>query len=157
MRNSPNTVPAKVAFSIDFRHPEAAVLDARGGQIERVCRRFAGRCTVKVSETFNRAPLAFPDRIVDAIENAARALGTSHMRLPSGAFHDANFIADLAPTGVIFVPCEKGISHSPAESARPEISRPAPGSSPQRWSSWPTPGDRRPSNCGWAGRHVDPN
>ncbi len=118
--NSPNTVPAKVAFSIDFRHPEAAVLDARGGQIERVCRRFAGRCTVKVSETFNRAPLAFPDRIVDAIENAARALGTSHMRLPSGAFHDANFIADLAPTGVIFVPCEKGISHSPAESARPE-------------------------------------
>jgi N-carbamoyl-L-amino-acid hydrolase len=42
------------------------------------------------------------------------------MRLPSGAFHDANFIAEIAPTGMIFVPCAKGISHSPAESARPE-------------------------------------
>jgi N-carbamoyl-L-amino-acid hydrolase len=42
------------------------------------------------------------------------------MRLPSGAFHDANFIADLAPAGMIFVPCKDGISHSPAEYARPD-------------------------------------
>ena len=40
--NSPNTVPARVTFSIDFRHPDAAVLDDRGGRIEQVCRRFAG-------------------------------------------------------------------------------------------------------------------
>jgi N-carbamoyl-L-amino-acid hydrolase len=57
---------------------------------------------------------------VAAIERAARRLGLGHMRLTSGAFHDANFVADLAPTGMIFVPCAKGISHSPAESARPE-------------------------------------
>jgi N-carbamoyl-L-amino-acid hydrolase len=57
---------------------------------------------------------------VGAIETAAQALGIGHMRLPSGAFHDANFIADLAPSGMIFVPCAKGISHSPAESAKPE-------------------------------------
>jgi N-carbamoyl-L-amino-acid hydrolase len=118
--NSPNTVPARVTFSIDFRHPEAAVLDARGGRIEEICRRFAGPCEVRISETFNRAPCAFPARIVDTIERAAQALGLAHMRLPSGAFHDANFIADVAPTGMIFVPCEKGISHSPAENARPE-------------------------------------
>jgi N-carbamoyl-L-amino-acid hydrolase len=118
--NSPNTVPARVTFSIDFRHPDALVLDARARQIERVCRRFAGRCAVRINDTFNRAPSMFPDRIVDAIEHAARALGIAHMRLPSGAFHDANFIADLAPTGMIFVPCAKGISHSPAESAKPE-------------------------------------
>jgi beta-ureidopropionase / N-carbamoyl-L-amino-acid hydrolase len=118
--NSPNTVPARVVFSIDFRHPEAAVLDARGGRIEETCRRFAGRCEVHLSETFNRPPCAFPARIVDTIEGAAQALGLAHMRLPSGAFHDANFIADVAPTGMIFVPCEKGISHSPAENARPE-------------------------------------
>ena len=54
------------------------------------------------------------------IERAARGLGLAHMRLPSGAFHDANFIADVAPTGMIFVPCENGISHSPAENATPE-------------------------------------
>ena len=118
--NSPNTIPARVTFSIDFRHPEAAVLEHRGPRIAELCRRFAGPCEVTVSETFNRPPCVFPARIVDAIEKAAHELGIPYMRLPSGAFHDANFIADLAPTGMIFVPCEKGISHSPAENARPE-------------------------------------
>ncbi len=118
--NSPNTVPAKVAFSIDFRHPEAALIEARSARIERVCRRLAGSCAVRVRETFNRPPSVFPERIVASVENACRALGIGHMRLPSGAFHDANFIADLAPTGMIFVPCERGISHSPAENAKPE-------------------------------------
>lgn len=118
--NSPNTVPAKVTFSIDFRHPEAAVLAARGGRVEAVCRRCAGSCAVTVTETFNRQPCVFPDAIVGTIENAARHLGIRHMRLASGAFHDANFITELCPTGMIFVPCEKGISHSPAENARPE-------------------------------------
>jgi N-carbamoyl-L-amino-acid hydrolase len=118
--NSPNTIPARVTFSIDFRDPEAAVLERRGRRIADLCRRFAGACEVTVTETFNRPPCVFPARIVDAIENAATDLGLAHMRLPSGAFHDANFIADIAPTGMIFVPCEKGISHSPAENAKPE-------------------------------------
>jgi N-carbamoyl-L-amino-acid hydrolase len=118
--NSPNTVPARVTFSIDFRHPDAAVLDELGGRIEQVCRRLAGSCAVQVTETFNRPPCVFPAPIVEAVEAAAQDLGIPHMRLPSGAFHDANFIADVAPTGMIFVPCEKGISHSPAENAKPE-------------------------------------
>jgi N-carbamoyl-L-amino-acid hydrolase len=118
--NSPNTVPARVTFSIDFRHPDAAVLDARAARIEQVCRRLAGACAVRITETFNRPPCAFPATIVDAVESAAQDLGLAYMRLPSGAFHDANFIADVAPTGMVFVPCEKGISHSPAENAKPE-------------------------------------
>jgi N-carbamoyl-L-amino-acid hydrolase len=118
--NSPNTIPAQVTFSIDFRHPEAGVLNDRSSRIESVCRRFAGPCDVRVTETFNRPPSVFPARIVDAIERAARDLDIAHLRLPSGAFHDANFIAEVAPTGMIFVPCEKGISHSPAENANPE-------------------------------------
>ena len=117
--NSPNTVPAKVTFSIDFRHPDAVVLEDRAGRIEQVCRRFAGACAVRVTETFNRPPCVFPAPIVDAVETASRDLGIPYLRLPSGAFHDANFIADVAPSGMIFVPCEKGISHSPAENAKP--------------------------------------
>jgi N-carbamoyl-L-amino-acid hydrolase len=113
-------VPAKVTFSIDFRHPELAVLDQRGARIETVCRECAGPCEVKVTETFNRVPCVFAARIVDAIEAAAEVAGCRHMRLPSGAFHDANFIADLAPAGMIFVPCAQGISHNPAEYATPE-------------------------------------
>jgi beta-ureidopropionase / N-carbamoyl-L-amino-acid hydrolase len=118
--NSPNVVPAKVTFSIDFRHPEARVLDQRGGRIEEVCRNSAGPCTVRLRETFGRPPCVFPEAIVAAIERAAKLTGSRHMRLPSGAFHDANFLADLAPSGMIFVPCAKGISHSPAEYASPE-------------------------------------
>ena len=118
--NSPNTVPARVTFSIDFRHPEAAVLEERGGRIAEVCQSAAGPCAVAVTETFRRAPCLFPAAIVDAVERAASLTGHRHMRLPSGAFHDAGFIADMAPTGMIFVPCAKGISHSPAEYAKPE-------------------------------------
>jgi N-carbamoyl-L-amino-acid hydrolase len=118
--NSPNTVPARVTFSVDFRHPELAVLEQRGARIEATCRAHAGPCAVAVTETFNRVPCVFPDRIVGAIEAAAELTGCRHMRLPSGAFHDANFIADLAPAGMIFVPCKDGISHSPAEDAKPE-------------------------------------
>jgi N-carbamoyl-L-amino-acid hydrolase len=117
--NSPNTVPARVTFSIDFRHPEARVLDEHGARIEAVCQASAGPCAVTVTETFNRAPCVFPEAIVAAIERAAGIAGCRHMRMPSGAFHDANFLADLAPTGMIFVPCAKGISHSPAEYASP--------------------------------------
>jgi len=112
-------VPARVTFSIDFRHPEARVLEERGGRIEAVCREAGGPCAVSVTETFNRPPCVFPDAIVAAIERAAKLTGCRHLRMPSGAFHDANFVADLAPTGMIFVPCAKGISHSPAEYASP--------------------------------------
>jgi N-carbamoyl-L-amino-acid hydrolase len=42
------------------------------------------------------------------------------MRLASGAFHDALFMNDICPTGMVFVPCERGISHNPAENAKPE-------------------------------------
>jgi N-carbamoyl-L-amino-acid hydrolase len=118
--NSPNVVPARVAFSIDFRHPAARVLDERGARIEAICRAAAGGCAVRVTETFSRPPCVFPGAIVDAIERAAEIAGCRHMRMPSGAFHDANFLAELAPTGMIFVPCAKGISHSPAEYASPE-------------------------------------
>jgi N-carbamoyl-L-amino-acid hydrolase len=118
--NSPNTVPARVTFSIDFRHPEARILNERGARIEAVCQAGAGPCAVTVTETFNRPPSVFPAAIVDAIERAADLTGCRYMRMPSGAFHDANFLADLTPTGMIFVPCAKGISHSPAEYASPE-------------------------------------
>ena len=118
--NSPNTVPGKVTFSIDFRHPNAEVLERGAARIEAVCRRFAGPCMVRVSQTFRREPCTFQASVVDGIERAAHALDLPYMRLQSGAFHDANFLADVCPTGMIFVPCERGIRHSPAERAKPE-------------------------------------
>jgi N-carbamoyl-L-amino-acid hydrolase len=51
---------------------------------------------------------------------AAGRLQESHLRLASGAFHDALFMNGTCPTGMIFVPCERGISHNPAENADPD-------------------------------------
>jgi len=76
-------------------------------------------CDIRIQETFNRQPCVFPAEIVDLVESAAASLGESHMRLASGAFHDALFMTDICPTGMIFVPCERGISHNPAENAVP--------------------------------------
>ena len=116
---SPNTVPERVVFTIDLRHPEAAVLDRLGDAIAGVSRDRAGPCAVTVTETQHSAPVAFPDTMTGMIRGAAAALGLGHMDLPSGAGHDAKALADICPTGMIFVPCEKGISHNPAESASP--------------------------------------
>ncbi|MGI9421023.1 MAG: M20 family metallo-hydrolase [Geminicoccaceae bacterium] len=117
--NSPNTVPEEVLFSIDFRHPDGAVLESRGDRIAEICQRHAGPCTVSVAETFNRAPSIFASGLVDALERAARTQSIGCQRMPSGAFHDANFLAEVCPTAMLFVPCERGISHNPAENAKP--------------------------------------
>ena len=57
------------------------------------------------------------NRVVGLIEGTARELGLAVMAMPSGAGHDAQLIAPLCPTGMLFVPCLKGISHSEAERA----------------------------------------
>jgi N-carbamoyl-L-amino-acid hydrolase len=77
-------------------------------------------CDVKVTPTLHDDPCVFDAAVVDAIESAANTLGVSNMRLPSGASHDANYMARVCPTGMIFVPCENGVSHNEAENATPE-------------------------------------
>ena len=55
-----------------------------------------------------------------AMRKAADLAGIRTLDLPSGALHDAKFLQDVCPSGMIFVPCEKGISHNEAENAKPE-------------------------------------
>ena len=117
--NTSNSVADRVRFTIDFRHPDKAVLLARGDAIEGVARAAVRNAGVVVTETFRALPVAFHPLVVGAVEDAAGALGLSHMRLPSGAFHDAQFVVPVCPTGMIFVPCRKGISHNPAEYSEP--------------------------------------
>ena len=115
--NTPNSVAAKVSFSIDFRHPDGALLAARGDAIAATCRGAARACSVAVTETLTLQPCVFDAAVVDTVEQAAAGLDLAHMRLPSGAFHDAQFMSAVCPTGMIFVPCANGISHNPAEPA----------------------------------------
>jgi len=117
--NSSNSVAKTVRFTIDFRHPDLAVLETRGDAIEPTIRAAVRTCDVKVTERFHAAPVVFAPDVTEAVARAAAAQGLSAQRLPSGAFHDAQFIVPLCPTGMIFVPSHRGISHNPAEYSSP--------------------------------------
>lgn len=117
---SPNTVPGHVLFTIDFRHPEDEVIARLGDQVERICKELAAPCTVTVRETTRNPSTWFDRAVVDRVAQAARDLNLPAMEIFSGAGHDARYMAPICPTGMIFVPCERGISHNEAESATPE-------------------------------------
>lgn len=118
--NSSNSVADLVRFSIDFRHPDRSVVLARGNAIEGVIQSALLHCTAVVHERFTAMPTQFQPLVPDAVERAARAQGLAALRMPSGAFHDAQFMVPLCPTGMIFVPCRDGISHNPAEYSAPD-------------------------------------
>jgi N-carbamoyl-L-amino-acid hydrolase len=110
--NSPNTVPGRVLFTIDFRHPERAVLQRLGDRVDGVCRAHAGGCAVTVVESLNAPPTAFDPEVLALVRGAAGRQGFPHIDMVSGATHDAKFMTGLCPSGMIFVPCAGGISHN---------------------------------------------
>ncbi|TCZ57917.1 M20 family metallo-hydrolase [Roseicella aquatilis] len=118
--NSSNSVAETVRFTIDFRHPDAAVLTERGDAIEATIRGAVRNCGVQVTERFHALPVEFAPEVTGAVARAAAAQGLAARRMPSGAFHDAQFMVPLCPTGMIFVPSRRGISHNPAEYSSPE-------------------------------------
>jgi N-carbamoyl-L-amino-acid hydrolase len=117
--NTSNTVADTVRFTIDFRHPDKDMLIANGDAIEPTIRSAVKNCEVTVTERFHALPVEFDALVTDAVEDAATAQGLSSIRMPSGAFHDAQFMVPLCPSGMIFVPCRKGVSHNPAEYSTP--------------------------------------
>jgi beta-ureidopropionase / N-carbamoyl-L-amino-acid hydrolase len=117
--NSSNSVAQTVRFTIDLRHPDNSILQPRGNAIEGVVQSAMRYCTAKVIERFSATPTVFHPMVPNAVEAAARAQGLRALRLPSGAFHDAQFMHPLCPTGMIFVPCRGGVSHHPSEYSEP--------------------------------------
>ncbi|HYZ33729.1 MAG TPA: M20 family metallo-hydrolase [Crenalkalicoccus sp.] len=117
--NTSNSVADRVRFTIDFRHPDNAVLQSRGDAIEGVVQGAMQRCRATVTERFHARPVAFAPLVTGAVSRAAARLGLGTMEMPSGAFHDAQFLVPICPTGMLFVPCRAGVSHHPAEYAEP--------------------------------------
>jgi N-carbamoyl-L-amino-acid hydrolase len=120
--DGPSTVAGRTDLVVDIRHPDEATL---AGIVERcaaACHTAAEAhgCDAEVSQRLAVPPRAFDPSCVAAVEDAARALGLRHRRLPSGALHDASNIAPVAPTAMIFVPCRNGISHNVDEYAKKE-------------------------------------
>lgn len=119
---SRNVIPGEVRMTLDFRHLEPARLDSMIAQVRQViestCLQHHLSFTLRPTADF--APLYFEKGCVDAVRSAAQDLGLSHMDIVSGAGHDAIFLAELGPAGMIFVPCEGGISHNEIENAEPD-------------------------------------
>jgi N-carbamoyl-L-amino-acid hydrolase len=120
--NSRNTIPGRVFFSVDFRHPEEATLTEMDADLRSACLEVARelRLSVEVKEFWHSPPTPFDPACVAAVRAATIAAGYSNRDIISGAGHDAVYIARVAPTAMIFVPCEDGISHNEVENAKPE-------------------------------------
>ena len=120
--NSRNTIPGDVRFSVDIRHPEAGVLAVMDAEIRGAFADIArqGGVEVVVEQIWEKPPIEFDPRCVGAVREAAVSLGYDHQDIVSGAGHDACQVCTVAPTGMIFVPCEDGISHNEIESATPQ-------------------------------------
>jgi beta-ureidopropionase / N-carbamoyl-L-amino-acid hydrolase len=115
--NTPNTIPGRVTFTVDFRDSDAVAFD-------ELCRELRATCApelfeLRVRELFHHSPEIFPETIVGVVREAVRSQDLPVFELESGAFHDALFIASTCPVGMIFVRCRDGISHNPVEFAEP--------------------------------------
>jgi beta-ureidopropionase / N-carbamoyl-L-amino-acid hydrolase len=72
---------------------------------------------IALDAIWRKEPTVFNPKLVDAVENATKALGYSHRRITSGAGHDACNLANVVPSAMIFVPCKDGVSHNELEDA----------------------------------------
>ncbi len=120
--NSRNTIPGKVFFTVDFRHPDDATLSKMDVELKSACREIAAKIglEVEVKDFWYFPPTPFDAACVEAVRNATAKLGYPSREIVSGAGHDAVYVARVAPTAMIFVPCENGISHNEVENAKPE-------------------------------------
>jgi beta-ureidopropionase / N-carbamoyl-L-amino-acid hydrolase len=120
--NSRNVVPGEVFFTIDFRHPDEAVLDAMEAELRSALPAVLGPLQLAFSETriWSAAPVKFSPDLIDCVRKGAATAGFSTRDMISGAGHDACYISRVAPTTMIFVPCAGGISHNEAESTEPD-------------------------------------
>jgi N-carbamoyl-L-amino-acid hydrolase len=115
---APNVIPGKVVMSLEIRDLDSAkmqqvfdVIEAEGRRIER-----ARETSIHFDELdLNAEPAPTDERMRRIISASAEGLGLTFKSMPSGAGHDAQDMATIAPTGMIFVPSKGGISHSPKE------------------------------------------
>jgi N-carbamoyl-L-amino-acid hydrolase len=119
--NSRNVVPGEVRMSTEFRSAADVTLSAMVEEYARVAKTVEAACrvSIEIREVVHFPPSKFAPDLVGSVRDAARALGFSHRDIVSGAGHDAVYLSRVAPTAMIFVPCEGGISHNEIESATP--------------------------------------
>jgi N-carbamoyl-L-amino-acid hydrolase len=115
--NIPNAIPGRVMMSIDLRGPDEHNVTRAQGLLDRLVKDAARAEGVTYDlEHYWRVPRTHFDlEIVDTIEAAVKGLGHGYRRILSGAGHDAQYMAAICPTGMIFVPSHNGRSHCEEE------------------------------------------
>jgi beta-ureidopropionase / N-carbamoyl-L-amino-acid hydrolase len=116
--NSRNVIPSEVFFSVDFRHPAETVLDAMETKFRAALAEVMPPLQLTYTETriWQSPPVKFAPELIECVRIGAAKAGFKSRDMISGAGHDAAYIARVAPTTMIFVPCAGGISHNEAES-----------------------------------------
>ena len=120
--NSRNIIPGKVVFTIDFRHPEKAIIADMENRLREGAKQIADEIGLgmEIEQVGGFDPVEFDKDCVNTVRNAAERLGYSHRDLISGAGHDACWINRVAPTSMVMCPCVDGLSHNEAEDISPE-------------------------------------
>jgi N-carbamoyl-L-amino-acid hydrolase len=120
--NSPNVIPGHVELMVEFRNPEVAVLDLMTAALDKSLKETSVKYSVEVvsKQELDSGTINFTPELIDIVEQAASSCGMSSKRMISGAGHDACQLAAVMPTTMIFIPCDKGISHAENEAITQE-------------------------------------
>jgi Acetylornithine deacetylase/Succinyl-diaminopimelate desuccinylase and related deacylases len=115
--NLVNVVGGRAALTVDLRNTDEALLQNAERALAQYCQELANSegVTVTAERMARFAPVEFDPAVIDLVERTATRLGHSVRRMPSGAGHDAQMLARVCPTAMIFTPSVRGISHNPAE------------------------------------------
>ena len=106
-----------LGFTVDLRHPDGAVLEAMVAALFARLPEIAAGCGLdhRLIPVLDLPAVAFAPQLIACVEAGAERAGLAHRRIVSGAAHDAAYVARVAPTTMIFVPCLGGVSHNVAE------------------------------------------
>lgn len=120
--NTVNVVPGEALFTMDCRHTDKEFLHSFTKEIEEDMRRIAKEADVEIEidNWMNEDPVPMDNNIINVIENVCKSENINYKIMHSGAGHDSQIIAPRIPTGMIFVPSIRGISHNPAENTKVE-------------------------------------
>jgi allantoate deiminase len=120
--NTVNVVPGETLFTIDCRHTDAATLQDFTACLEADMKEIAGKSgiEIEIEKWMSETPISMSADVVALIERVCRNKKINYKVMHSGAGHDSQIFAPHVPTGMIFVPSVKGISHNPAEDTKLE-------------------------------------
>ncbi len=124
-RPSRNVVVGNLMMTIDLRHEKDEVLAEMDAELQKIVSAAAERRGVKpmLDPIWICPAVRFNQECIDLVRQSAESEGYSHIDIVSGAGHDASYIAQVAPTSMIFIPCDKGLSHNELENTSPESVR----------------------------------